>query len=384
MADPQDAAVWQTVGHDLIQTIVAVTAETFVVAIYSVLVVKTGRLLLRSSRTKVSLYTCAAVFVMFILDVALWIIDVRNLITEVRMTLLSTPTDTLSDNYDAALSNMLRLVSVEDIVYAYMTIVGDGVIIWRVYAFWSNGRERLVLFVPLAFLLGSFTTAFMITYCGSRLGADIVIGTFQHPAFCRNIQTASYSMTLATTAVATALIAFKTWQYRRTYLSAFGSSGPKSRTQRVMLMLIESGILYMLFFIVQVVTSVGSVNARIELNVRSTFAFTIYQYISSSIVGLYPTIVVLLVHSKHSILKSQAETSRTAVVFKQGRGAGESRTAYSTANTATFTSSPVHVMTDDADVYEMASAKHAGSGESEEHLEKGLRVQIQRSAPYVD
>lgn len=74
----------------------------------------------RSSRTKVSLYTCAAVFVMFILDVALWIIDVRNLITEVRMTLLSTPTNTLSDNYDAALSNMLRLVSVEDIVYAYM------------------------------------------------------------------------------------------------------------------------------------------------------------------------------------------------------------------------------------------------------------------------
>lgn len=155
--------------------------------------------------------------------------------------------------------------------------------------------------------------------------------------------------------------------------------------------------------LVQVVTSVGSVNAKIELNIRSTFAFTIYQYISSSIVvspssalcvlfrwltvlsqGLYPTIIVLLVHSKHSILRSQAETSRTAVVFKQARGAGESRTAYSTANTATFTSGPVHVMTDDADVYEMASTKTAGTGDSDEHLEKGLRVQMQRSAPYVD
>jgi hypothetical protein len=36
------------------------------------------------------------------------------------------------------------------------TIIGDSIIIWRVYAFWSNGRERLVVFVPCAFLLGSF------------------------------------------------------------------------------------------------------------------------------------------------------------------------------------------------------------------------------------
>jgi hypothetical protein len=51
----------------------------------------------------------------------------------------------------------------------------------------------------------------MLTYCAARLGADIVLGEYQHPAFCRNIQTASYSMTLATTAVATVLIAYKAW-----------------------------------------------------------------------------------------------------------------------------------------------------------------------------
>ena len=54
-------------------------------------------------------------------------------------------------------------------------------------------------------------TSMMLTYCATRLGADIELGTYQHPAFCRNIQTASYSMTLTTTAVATALIAYKSW-----------------------------------------------------------------------------------------------------------------------------------------------------------------------------
>ena len=41
----------------------------------------------------------------------------------------------------------------------------------------------------------------MLTYCATRPRADIEIGAYQHPAFYRNIQTASYSMTLATTAV---------------------------------------------------------------------------------------------------------------------------------------------------------------------------------------
>lgn len=51
----------------------------------------------------------------------------------------------------------------------------------------------------------------MLTYCAARLGADITLGTYQHPAFCRNIQTASYSTTLATTTVTTVLLAYKTW-----------------------------------------------------------------------------------------------------------------------------------------------------------------------------
>ena len=54
-------------------------------------------------------------------------------------------------------------------------------------------------------------TSLMLTYCAVHSGDGIVLGSFQNPPFCRNIQTASYSMTLATTAVATALIAYKTW-----------------------------------------------------------------------------------------------------------------------------------------------------------------------------
>lgn len=51
---------------------------------------------------------------------SLWIIDVRNVIAEVRLTLLSNSNDTLDNLYTAALLDILRLSSVEDVLYAYM------------------------------------------------------------------------------------------------------------------------------------------------------------------------------------------------------------------------------------------------------------------------
>ncbi len=132
----------------------------------------------RKNHTRVSVRTCLAVFVMFGLALSLWLIDIHNVIAEVQMTLLSTSKDPLEDRYVAAVSEILRLASVEDILYAYMvssslrwilmessslpavcqTIIGDGIIIWRVYAFWSTGWEKFVLLIPITFLLGSICT----------------------------------------------------------------------------------------------------------------------------------------------------------------------------------------------------------------------------------
>ena len=57
---------------------------------------------------------------MYGLALALWMIDIHNVITEIQMTLLSTSTDSLDDIYFAAVSKVLRLLSVEDVLYAYM------------------------------------------------------------------------------------------------------------------------------------------------------------------------------------------------------------------------------------------------------------------------
>ncbi|KAI0643437.1 hypothetical protein C8Q79DRAFT_1012717 [Trametes meyenii] len=328
----EDAAVLRNIDNDLRQSFVAVTVKTFIIAIYTVLVLMTGRLVTGKRRSTVSVCTTTAVFVMFGMALALWMIDIHDVISEMDATLRPGPSATLADAYSAHSAHSHIFAAVEDILYAYLTNIGDAIIIWRAFALWAQTPARLVLVVPLLFFLGSVAMSISITYCATR-GADITLGAFSHPPFCRNVQTASYSMTLATTGVATLLIAYKAWEYRRIHFEAFGTLSRQTRAQKILAMLVESGVLYMLFFLVQVVGSLGSINDSIDRHPSIAFGFTVYDYMSSLIVGMYPTIVVLLVHSKHSVLRSDTDgTARgtgasTGIAFKRGGPGDQSASA---------------------------------------------------------
>lgn len=150
----------------------------------------------------------------------------------------------------------------------------------------------------------------MLTYCVAVVGSEIVLGTFQKPAFCRNVQTATYSMACATTAIATILISVTTRNYRksikptlRNTMVVSAGSKPKRRGQveSVLLLLVESGVLYFLFFVrlfslppvhlsnirpqaIQVVCASPRVQAWISTKPGVAFAFTMYSYCSSVIV----------------------------------------------------------------------------------------------------
>ncbi|KAI0643438.1 hypothetical protein C8Q79DRAFT_1012718 [Trametes meyenii] len=317
MSSTGDAAVLKTVGHDFIRSFVAITVQTFVLGIYAVLVYISGRLLLEKRRAKVSYWTLGAVLLMFFMAFTLWIIDIHNVVLEVQTILLRNPTESLEDRYTRAVDELRPMAYAIDILYAFLTNVGDSVIVWRVYVFWSMSRMKAIVLLPLACLLGSITTSFLVTYCATHVGADIEIGAFRNPPFCRRIQTASYIMTLVTTAVATALIAYKAWEHQRRHKEAFGQLSTQTRTQKVMLMIIESGVLYMLFFLWQVISSL---KPSLNNNPSVSFGLTVYNFCTSLIVGIYPTIIVILAHSKHSMLWSGKDSTRSTghevIVFK--------------------------------------------------------------------
>ncbi|KAI3621254.1 hypothetical protein WG66_014562 [Moniliophthora roreri] len=144
----------------------------------------------------------------------------------------------------------------------------------------------------------------MLTYC-VVVGGKIILGSFRDPAVCRNIQAVSYAAPAATTAVATFLIGIKAWEYLR-ISRAYGVNGARlstrSRVEGVIVLLLESGLAYFLFFLVQAILTIPAVKDAINRHPGSQLAVTVFLYQTSSIVGMYPTIVICLVHTKRSTM----------------------------------------------------------------------------------
>ncbi|KAI0035909.1 hypothetical protein K488DRAFT_17208, partial [Vararia minispora EC-137] len=299
----QDISFIQKVGHDIIVAIVAIVVETVLYTIYAILVGAAGYILLGRGRSRQTIVMFLVIFTMILLETVLWIIDIHSALAELSITLTSN-----SDlSYTARYSKYLKVPGGETIaaVYAFMTNLGDIIIIWRVYAFWSQGKERLVLLIPISLLIASVVISALMADCAARFGSSfyaVTYGEYVNPPFCNNIQRVSFLVTFLTTVVSTLLIFYKTWLYRRSIRSHQHRSVVMTRIERIMVILVESGLLYALFFLAGYVNSSPAVLKLKNSTVGSRFASIVWQYMTSKFVGIYPVIIILLVHSQRSYI----------------------------------------------------------------------------------
>ncbi|KAI0033006.1 hypothetical protein K488DRAFT_16078, partial [Vararia minispora EC-137] len=301
-----DSLTLKTTGQDIIRTFVAIVVETFLYATYGCLVIVAARPLLKATR-RTTLALFGIVVTMFMLDTVLWIFDIHDLILEVSAVMTSSKDNSLQDRYRSATD--ASLFPLAPIFYTFMTVFGDIIIIWRVFAFWMGPRERWLLSIPLSVLTASIVTLFMIIDCSVRSKGQLLLGNFDSGAYCQHVQNASYLANTLTTLVSTIMISFKTWEYRRTIKTSLTDAS--SRVERVMIILVESGILYFLFFLEVFISSLGDITQRQAATPSLAFASTVYIYASSHIVGIYPTIIVILVHYQKSYIDTT--TTQTSI-----------------------------------------------------------------------
>ncbi|KAJ7107854.1 hypothetical protein C8R44DRAFT_804350 [Mycena epipterygia] len=316
---PDEIATLQGIGVDVVHGFVAITNETILLTLYAVLVIKAGFVLLAKERrrTKVHLLILAAILTMFFTALVLWTLDLANFIMEPKITLLENLDQPIDAKLDNAYSFVFRLAAAQAALYAYMSLLGDAIIIHRVWVI--KAYHRLwIFFIPCAFLLGSFIATLLLTYCVAVTGSDIILGTFENPAFCKNVQTVTYVMPCATTLIATILISGTAWKYRKSsavlrknnvMLSSGSTKKTRSQAERILILLLESGLIYFLFFAIQVIDEIPPVHDWIEAQAGVSFAITMLQYCSSVIVGVYPTIIVVLANSKHTVVDGATSIS---------------------------------------------------------------------------
>ncbi|KAI3621335.1 hypothetical protein WG66_014561 [Moniliophthora roreri] len=309
-------AILRNIGNDLVKSTVAIAVKGVLITVYSVLVLKAGTILLgnrkRQSARKVPIVTMTVVAIMYLLCLTLSIIDLVLLVAETRITLVKDPEDDLNVKYERARGFM-----------APRTVLGDGVIVWRVYAFWALSNWRIAAMIaPIALLLTSFALSIILTHCVVNLNGSIVLGSFNDPPFCRDVQIVSYATPAATTAIATFLIGIKVWNYLR-ISRAHGVDdlrlSTRSRAESIIVLLLESGLAYFVFFLAQVILATPAVKDAINLHPGLQFAQTVFSYQSSSIVGMYPTIIICLVHAQRSAIDTMVYSADGSGSSDDGR-----------------------------------------------------------------
>jgi len=266
----------------------------------------------------------AIIIILFCGAVTLFSIDISSFARQVAITLIHDPDLPIDQKVAAANDVVFKGAAVDDALYAYMTILGDAVIVWRVHALWIQGKRRWFLSILWALLFGSVVTDVILTYCVARLGTEIIDGAFQKPAFCKSIQTVSYAMPTATTFAATIMIGITTWEYRRTIAPGLQSIGNVSRVEKVMIMLVESGLFYFLFFLYQVIGNIPVVSSGIFAREDLGFADLVFSFSTSIFVGWYPTLIIILAHSDRAVLDTVAASTWHAAAGQTSTTLGSS------------------------------------------------------------
>ncbi|KAA1472831.1 hypothetical protein DENSPDRAFT_207217 [Dentipellis sp. KUC8613] len=171
-------------------------------------------------------------------------------------------------------------------------IVGDTVVIWRVWAIWN--RNRAVCIIPLIFLFGAAdlvvagitgTTLFYVTPDDTRAEQVAMICELVFFSFCAS-----------TNIVATVLIAIRAWNHRRLLRVSMHNgklSEATAHLRRPFALAIESGALYSSTWII--LLSIMPHSAKVK-GADSVLLDMLVQ-----LTGIYPSMIVVVVCLKQSL-----------------------------------------------------------------------------------
>ncbi|KAI5885795.1 uncharacterized protein SCHCODRAFT_02672886 [Schizophyllum commune H4-8] len=185
-------------------------------------------------------------------------------------------------------------------IFAFELIISDGVVVWRGAALWGyNWRCSTIMLLPL---FGDLAQAVYVYFLACEGQSKWLYIDGMQAKHCHDSQRAMYFFSFSTNLLATGFIIAMAWQHRGAFevrKATLSGSGRPRRTaaQKVMLLLIESGFVYLImgaasgftfFLVVQDLSSPGY------------FVTTVFVSLRYQIVGLYPTTVIYLVQREQT------------------------------------------------------------------------------------
>ncbi|RDB27855.1 hypothetical protein Hypma_002307 [Hypsizygus marmoreus] len=173
-------------------------------------------------------------------------------------------------------------------------IFSDAVIIWRSWVIFE--RQKRAMIGPLVLWLGTIATAFAYLGLSSSYEGVQNLNTSSVQQY---LFTANIALSLATNATATMLIGYRLWMHRK---SVAGILGPTTTVLNILVILVESGVLYCLLQLVTLIMSIapdggtGGVPGSAEWVAAQIFSAAYFE-----ISAMYAVVIIVLVNARRSI-----------------------------------------------------------------------------------
>ncbi|CCL98627.1 uncharacterized protein FIBRA_00629 [Fibroporia radiculosa] len=302
------------------------TDESFIVAgwvesalwgVYTVLYGLTLRIIGRKGWGSSNKVTLGAITLLYSLATAHNVMSLQILINAF-ITYIQEPGPIVYLSEIAVLLNVAR-----DMVYITTIVIGDSVLVWRLYVVW--GKNIWIAIFPLCMILATAITGYVAI--GQWLNPALQSTNINMAVFNDSVRwvTAMYAVSLSTNVSVTAITAGRIWwvSYRGRKIAS-ATSG--ARYTRVIILLLESGAMLAAMKIMEFIlfeiagTGIGGDNA-----------LWIVLEAMPQAMGIMPTLIVLAVTSGYT-RNDDFYKAKTSVVSISMRFASEHPTMPSLVN----------------------------------------------------
>ncbi|KAF8060733.1 hypothetical protein FPV67DRAFT_1673580 [Lyophyllum atratum] len=245
-----------------------------------------------------NLFLLLVTVLMFLGGTIFLCLDVSDLVRRMQIVLINNPEQSLQQKLDEANEALKKLVWTGEMLFIFMLILGDSVVVWRTWAIYQDSRRWLI--IPIATWLGSLIAGLFELGCDLRTHWAINDLTPSAASVgaqtCAHADLSSYTLSYVTNIFCTLLIAYKTWLHRRIMSKYLGAARRTTAVEKVLILLIESGFVYIILYTLQAVPIYGA-----KLSSSGLVAFNVVNAIIQQAMGMYPTAIVVLVRMQKSL-----------------------------------------------------------------------------------
>ncbi|RDB27264.1 hypothetical protein Hypma_004351 [Hypsizygus marmoreus] len=330
-----NSEVLMEVGEDFVVKVARVVPGAICYGVYLVLIYFLAAVFYRHGlRSRASSFFLPLVTILMFFGGTIFLcLDVADLVRRMQVVLVNNPEQTFQQKLDEANESLKKLVWTGQMLFIFMLILGDSVVVWRTWAIFQGYRMWVV--IPISTWLGSVIAA--IFELGCHLHTHWAINDLSPHAKsvgakrCADADLSSYTLSFVTNMFCTSLIAFKAWRHRRVMAKYLGSARRKTQVERILTLLMESGSVYLLLYTLQAVPIYGA-----QLTRSGLLAFNVVNAIIQQAMGMYPTAIIVLVKMQ----KSPWDATEVSQNVKSGLEFAHSEVSHPESDTTVSASQP--------------------------------------------